>query len=527
MKVIKPIVAILLVAVMLVGVTVAFLRLDNNGGGDNGGNGSDTDNTCENCTCDTGNNNGGGGNAPATPVLRMIEELQANIRVLTTERDAVVEELLNSQLSNELKEQLIDDLENNIANLQVYVRELNNMIIALQTENAELKATIVELEEIRDSLLQACFALEQLVETLNQGLLEQRFAVVFMFNDTIYSVQMIPIDGRIQIANPVSTDYVVFLGWSLSLNGALINLADIEVTSDMTFYAVITRKYNVNFVYENTSHGNFIVEMGNTRTVTAPANTDRKIFLGWTLNGVTIINPANHQIFEHTTFFARVETRHNVIFAHKRGDTITHISTQFAATANNITVPTAPTFTGYSFGGWTLNQSAVSNPRTIALNGDVIFFAIYRPTNQTVPTASLPTVQHSLNQNRISANGMFIDRVFINLDHLIDPAAPLDTLTVTVQLGLPNGNRTIRVTLTSFHDVCYEASFSGGVLRVYCFALYHKSNTPSGGGSGIPAGTHIIVFDTWVESSHTFQSPDNISVRITAITFRFADNFKY
>ncbi len=455
----------------------------------------------------------------------MIETLQANIKVLTDERDAVVEELLNSQLSLELKEQLISDLENNIANMQVYIAELNNMILDLQAENAELKATIAELEEIRDSLIQACYALEQLNETLNQDLLEYRFAVVFMFNDTIYSVQLIPIDGRIQIENPISTDYVVFLGWSLSLNGPIVNLSNITVTEDMTFYAVITRKYNVNFVYENASHGSYVVEIGGTKTVTAPADTDRKKFLGWTLNGVDIVTPATHKIYEHTTYFAKVETHWLVKFSYKRNDTITAISSQYAATASGITVPTAPTFAGYTFNGWTLNQSAVSNPRTITLNGDVIFFAKYTAVNQSVASGNLPSVQYSLNQNRTSQNNMYIDRVFFNLDGLIDASSPLAALTVTVSLTLPKGTRTVKVTLTSLHDVCYEAGYSSSTLRVYCYAVYHKSNAPN--TSGIPSGTHIICFDTWVESNYINQSPDNITVKITAISYKFLDNFKY
>ncbi|MCL2061165.1 MAG: InlB B-repeat-containing protein [Firmicutes bacterium] len=514
----RPVIAVILAVILLAGMIAVAVRLEEyNPAHDNGGNFVQDG---------SGDNSGGNINPPtsATPVLQMIESLQENIRVLTTERDAVIEELLQSELSNELKEQLIYDLENNIATMQIYIAALNEMILTLQAENAQLKATIAELEEIRDSLLQACYALEQLVETLNQGLLEYRFGVVFMFNDTIYSVQLVPVDGRIEIENPASTDYVVFLGWSLFPNGDIINLADIKATADITLYAVITRKYNVNFVYENTSHGSYIVEMGNTRTVTAPANTDRKIFIGWTLNGVTVINTAAHPIFEHTTFFARVETRHRVEFAYKRGDTITNISTQFAAVASGITVPSAPTFAGYTFGGWTLNQSTVT-PRNIALNGDVIFFAKYTPANQTVASGSLPATQHSLNQNRMTISNMYIDRVFINLDSLIDQSSPLDSLSVTVQLGLPSGNRSIRVTLDSFHDISYESSYSGGALRVYCYALYHKANAPN--TSGIPSGTHIIVFDTWVESNFILQSPDNISVRVTAITYRFTDNFKY
>ncbi|MFA5676624.1 MAG: hypothetical protein WDA65_08915, partial [Christensenellales bacterium] len=160
-----------------------------------------------------------------------------------------------------------------------------------------------------------------------------------------------------------------------------------------------------------------------------------------------------------------------------------------------------------------------------AFNGDVIFFAKYTATSQSVPGGSLPAIQYSLNQNRTTSGGMYIDRVFIDLDGLIDTSSPLETLTVNVQLGLPDRTRTVSVTLTSFHDVCYEASYSSSVLRVYCYAVYHKTNAPS--SSGIPTGTHIICFDTWVESSSTYQPPDNISVTITSITYKFADNFKY
>jgi uncharacterized repeat protein (TIGR02543 family) len=350
-----------------------------------------------------------------------IDELQTDIEQKQGELDETVQALLDSELSAESKQQLIDELNENIYELSQYVNELNDMIIALQNENYLLRQQVAILEEQKTNLLQTVYAYEQLIESLQDEIISQRFVVTFMFDDTIYSLVLVPVDGIITILNPDENDefvydkeYTIFLGWSLEQDGELIDLTTFTPTADTVIYAKLIRKYKVTFVYENELYTDRIVLKGNTVstvaagtilppedlvTVVNPADTNRKIFFGWSLNGVDIINPATHQIGEHTTYFAVVETRYKVLFdiPHK-----TILQSTYNGPTAPLTVPTPPVYDGYTFDGWYLNGVKVTNFTNYNVISDLIFYAKYIPIIQTA--AGFPL---TLNRSDYDSNGFF------------------------------------------------------------------------------------------------------------------------
>ena len=292
------------------------------------------------------------GQGNITGLQSQITTLNESIAILSAQKeqkqvqlDAVVQELLNSQLSNDQKQQLINELNNNVYELSQYVAMLNEMIIGLQVENADLQRQVRELIEIRDSLLQAIYAYEQLIAAM--PIIEQRFVVTFMFDDTVYSILLVPDGEKVIIESPISTEYTIFLGWSLTLDGALVDLLMWTPDADTVLYAKIVRKYDVTFVYENTTHFYKLATKGDIVTTSAPQSTDRKVFKGWSLNGVDIINPATRQIWEHTTYFAVTKTRYCVDFI-VHGETY---NTQWVEEGSFATPPTVDVF-GYRFDYW-------------------------------------------------------------------------------------------------------------------------------------------------------------------------------
>ena len=234
--------------------------------------------------------------------------------------------------------------------------------------------------------MQSVNAYIQLISSIS--IIEERFVVTFMFDDTVYSILLVPDGEKVQIENPKSTEYTIFLGWSLLLDGELVDLNEIEITADTVIYAKIIRKYDVNFILDYAVYEHRIVEKGDTVTATTPPSTNKRVFKGWSLDSVNVIDVTDFPIMEHRTFFAVVETRHEVRFVYTKHYpylSTVNLSTQYIGKSDTIQVPTPPTFNGYTFNGWLLNGvTRVSDPATYELKGDAVFTADYRAKSVSV-----------------------------------------------------------------------------------------------------------------------------------------------
>lgn len=275
----------------------------------------------------------------------------------------------------------INELNEKVYQLQKYAAECEALIDQMKAENYQLKNQITHLETINANLMQSVNAYIQLISSMS--IIEERFVVTFMFDDTVYSILLVPDGDKVEIENPKSTEYTIFLGWSLSLDGELVDLNEIEITADTVIYAKIIRKYDVNFILDYEVYEHHIVEKGDTITAKTPPSTNKRVFKGWSLDGVNVINVTNYPITEHRTFFAVVETRHEVKFVythHSPYQYTTILSTQYIGKSDTLRVPTPPAFSGYTFSTWLINgdeTKTTSNPANYTLTGDTVFVAKY------------------------------------------------------------------------------------------------------------------------------------------------------
>lgn len=280
----------------------------------------------------------------------------------------------------------INELNEKVYSLQTYVAECEALIDKMKAENYQLKSQISHLENINANLMQSVNAYIQLIASMS--IIEERFVVTFMFDDTVYSILLVPDGDKVQIENPKSTEYTIFLGWSLSLDGELVDLNEIEITADTVIYAKIIRKYDVNFILDYEVYEHHIIQKGDSITAKTPPSTNKRVFKGWSLDGVNVINVTNYPITEHRTFFAVVETRHEVRFVYTKHNPYlmtSTLSTQYIGKSDKVYVPTPPAFSGYTFNGWLVNGTTrVSDPATYELKGDTVFTASYTAQNITV-----------------------------------------------------------------------------------------------------------------------------------------------
>ena len=299
----------------------------------------------------------------------------------------------------------INELNEKVYSLQSYISECETLIDKMKADNHRLQSQIKNLENINANLMQSVNAYIQLISSIS--LIEERFVVTFMFDDTVYSILLVPDGEKVQIENPQSTEYTIFLGWSLSLDGELVDLNEIEITADTVIYAKIIRKYDVNFILDYAVYEHHIVEKGDTITATTPPSTNKRVFKGWSLDSVNVIDVTDFPIMEHRTFFAVVETRHEVRFVYTKHYpylSTVNLSTQYIGKSDTVRVPTPPTFSGYSFNSWLVNGvTRVSDPAAYELKGDTVFTANYTARSVSVS-----------NTYRFGSNGMVCQYNILN-----------------------------------------------------------------------------------------------------------------
>lgn len=137
------------------------------------------------------------------------------------------------------------------------------------------------------------------------ALFVQQFSVQFVYEDDVVSTQTINNGAYATSPSVESTTYKVFNGWKV--NGTSVNVETYKIVGATTFVADITYKYDVTFMVDNEEYNTQIVTSGQYATVpTAPTKTDYE-FVGWSIDGVNIVDISAQSITMNTTFIAVFE----------------------------------------------------------------------------------------------------------------------------------------------------------------------------------------------------------------------------
>lgn len=132
-----------------------------------------------------------------------------------------------------------------------------------------------------------------------------KYDVKFIADGKTHNTQIVERNGKPTVpANPTKTNYV-FVGWSIDGTNT-VNVSNYTVTENVTFTAVFrVDKFTVTFKNGDTTVATQEVQNGGYAT--APTfNSDT--FVGWTVDGKTVINLATYKITANTTFTAKFGT---------------------------------------------------------------------------------------------------------------------------------------------------------------------------------------------------------------------------
>lgn len=132
-----------------------------------------------------------------------------------------------------------------------------------------------------------------------------KFDVKFMVDDEIYDSQIVEKKGIILTPNnPTKTDYI-FKGWSLD-GVNIVNVSNVVVDREIVLTAIFElSKSIVTFVMEQGT--NVIQEVKNGEKVENLPNyigviPEHKVFSGWSVNGIDLVDVSNYVITQDTIF---------------------------------------------------------------------------------------------------------------------------------------------------------------------------------------------------------------------------------
>ena len=298
--------------------------------------------------------------------------LQSQVTNLTAEVQSKNNEIstLNNQISSLqiLVEQLqeTNDLHlNTISSLNAQITTLNSQINDLTLQMQNNSSTVTQLNNRISELEKSVAYYEQYIANLENG---EQVVVTFEFDGSVYNMQVVDKGSTVSVITPTSTNYIVFNYWTV--DGMQINLDTYTFDTNTKIIADITYKYDVSFNVDNSVINSQIVTKDSFATIpTAPTKTGYE-FLGWSLDGSTIIDAAANKITQNTTYFAIFVKLHTVTFIYEN----VTVSTQKIRNGSFATDVNVENTDYKVFNGWKVNEIIV-NLDSYKITSDTTFIA--------------------------------------------------------------------------------------------------------------------------------------------------------
>ena len=132
-----------------------------------------------------------------------------------------------------------------------------------------------------------------------------KYDVKFIADGKTYNTQIVEKHGKPTVpANPTKANYV-FVGWSIDGTNT-VDVSKYMIVDNTTFTAIFrVDKFTVTFKNGNTTVATQEVQNGGYAT---KPSFDTDTFLGWTVDGNTVVNLATYKITATTTFTAKFGT---------------------------------------------------------------------------------------------------------------------------------------------------------------------------------------------------------------------------
>ena len=278
---------------------------------------------------------------------------------------------------------LVDQCNTKISESTKTIKSLNQQIEDLNTSNNNKDATIAEKEEIisrnnetikelRSQITKLENSIEEYKALVNSLKASYEVTATFIFDNQVHKVKVVKRGECVgAIENPTSSSSAEFNGWQV--NGVDVDPQTYVLEDDTIFIANTTAKHRVDYFANS--------EIFTTQYVTnnqMPTSVDEPTlfghnFLGWSLDGVNVVETTTYPITANTTFYAVFEEIKCTI-TFMVDDTV--FNQQVVKYGEGITIPSKPTKTNYNFIGWSTDKTNVAQISQAFLE-DTTYYALF------------------------------------------------------------------------------------------------------------------------------------------------------
>lgn len=409
---------------------------------------------------------------------------------------------------------LVDQCNAKISESTKTIDSLNQQIENLNTSNNNKDATIAEKEEIisrnnetikelRSQITKLENSIEEYKALVNSLKASYEVTATFIFDNQVHKVKVVKRGECVgAIEDPTSSSSAEFKGWQV--NGVDVDPQTYVLEDDTIFIANTTQRHRVDYFANS--------EIFTTQYVTnnqMPTSVDEPTlfghnFLGWSLDGVNVVETTTYPITANTTFYAVFEEIKCTI-TFMVDDTV--FNQQIVGYGQGITTPTNPTKTNYNFLGWSTDKTNVAQISPAFLENTTYFalfekatLRVYQTSHKNFYCAPFSISWYENNPSKYAAFNAIFDDVYLigtisNGNVVLKGAVNLLTKQKYATVNEINeGHKTYEFVDEDGNQyrANYKTKFSD-VVKTLVLADYNENNCQYlGGDDGIVAWSYYI-----------------------------------
>lgn len=200
------------------------------------------------------------------------------------------------------------------------------------------------------------------------AVIDYYYLATFKVNNSIHNTQKLLVDSYIEEPMIPSVVGYDFDGWTID-GVNIVDVNNMKITSDIVFTAKLTKLYTVQYEHNGEIVKSINVRANDTLDNYLVEDTDRIVFLGWTINGSSIVDLTNYVVNSDVKFISKIEIRHLVEF--KVGSEI--IESKYVNN-NTTTTITENLYDDFEIYSWKINDEIVE-VESIVITEDILFEA--------------------------------------------------------------------------------------------------------------------------------------------------------
>ena len=241
-----------------------------------------------------------------------------------------------------------------------------------------------------------------------------------------------------------------------------------QLNNDIDYYSTLLEQYNTLtekivtfYVDEELVQSNIVMRGECVTEVPVIENTEHMTFIGWSIDGTTIVEPTTIEINENTRFIAVVEIKYSVTFVYK--DSV--VKTESVLQGQYATEPTEE-LAGLQ--GWSIDGTTIVDIANYEITEDITFIAVYNISFDAIIELNEDLVAN--NSNTFTVEGLKttsnfeLKLGFLRIEDTYDSGLPIWNFNGVLENGkklvFSMGENSVEITATCLTDGVMTISYN-------------------------------------------------------------------